>query len=158
MEAGEGNLFICELQSPTSTTMDPITAIGLVASIVQLIEATSKVIKYVSEVKDAPKERENLGLEAANLMPLLMTLKQRIEADPSNEVWYAGVRSLIILMGPMQQLQEAMEQLGSKLKSRREKLSGHSMWPSDRKVSIVILSRVERLKALTGLALQDDQS
>jgi hypothetical protein len=156
LEAGEGNLFICELQSPTSTTMDPITAIGLVASIVQLIVATSKVIKYVSEVKDAPKEQENLGLEAANLMPLLMTLKQRIEADPSNESWYAGVRSLIVPTGPIPQLQEAMEQLGSKLKSRRKKLSEHLMWPSDRKDCMVILSRVERMKTLIGLALQND--
>ena len=52
--------------------MDPVSAIGLVASIVQLIATTSKVIKYVDEVKDAPKERASLASEAANLVPLLI--------------------------------------------------------------------------------------
>lgn len=104
--------------------MDPVTALGLVASIVQLIDATSKVIKYVSEVKDAPKEREILSLEAANLMPLLMTLKQRVEASPTNGPWFTKVSSLGVPKGPIFQLQEAMVQLGVKLKSRRKKLSG----------------------------------
>lgn len=65
--------------------MDPVSAIGLVASIVQLIATISKIIKYVDEVKEAPKERGSLALEAANLMPLLMTLKQRVETSSSTD-------------------------------------------------------------------------
>lgn len=65
--------------------MDPVTVIGLAASIAQLIKATSKVIKYVDEVKDAPSQRENLDLETANFMPLLVMLKQRTLPTVANE-------------------------------------------------------------------------
>ena len=74
--------------------MDPVTAVGLAAGIIQLIDATAKIIKYVGEVKDAPKERESLSLEAANLMPLLMNLKQRIDSASTDDPWFSNVRSL----------------------------------------------------------------
>ena len=134
--------------------MDPVTVLGLVASIVQLIDATSKVIKYINEVKDTPKERETLAQEAANLMPLLMTLKQR--ASSSDESWFSAVRLLGVPEGPVPQLQTAMEQMGTTLKKRRKRRGGDLLWPSDEKECIVILSKIERMKSLIALALQDD--
>lgn len=68
---------------------DPFTAIGLAASIVQLIEATTKVYKYLNEIKHATKERAELAMEAANLVPLLTSLRNRVEKayDNSEETW-----------------------------------------------------------------------
>ncbi|KAL2042742.1 hypothetical protein N7G274_004501 [Stereocaulon virgatum] len=71
--------------------MDPVTAVGLVASIIQLVDATGKVIKYVSGARDAPGERETLSLEAANLMPLLMALNQVVDKGSGNDPWYLSV-------------------------------------------------------------------
>ena len=136
--------------------MDPVSAIGLVASIVQLISATSKVIKYVDEIKDAPKERASLASEAANLMPLLMALKQRVGTSSSTDPWFSSVKLLGLPGGPLTELQLSMEQLGGKLKSRKKKLSGHLLWPSDRKECITLLAKIERVKSLIGLAMQDD--
>ena len=130
--------------------------IGLVASIVQLIATTSKVIKYVDEVKDAPRERSSLASEAANLMPLLMTLKQRVETGSSTDPWFSSVRSLGLPGGPLAELKVLMEQLGGKLKLRRKKLSGHLLWPSDKKECLALLAKIERVKSLIGLAMQDD--
>ena len=135
--------------------MDPVSAIGLVAGIVQLIATTSKIIKYVNEVNDAPKEKASLASEAANLMPLLMTLKQRVEITSSNDPWFSSVRSLGVPGGPLTELQLSMEQLGGKLKSRKKKLSGHLLWPSDQKECITLLAKIERVKSLIGLAMQD---
>jgi hypothetical protein len=136
--------------------MEPVTAVGLVASIVQLIDATAKVIKYVSEVKDAPKERETLSLEAANLMPLLMALKQRVDTASGNDPWFLSVYSLGVVGGPIPLLQAAMEALSVRLKSGKKKLRRHLSWPSDKKDCIATLARIERMKSLIGLALQDD--
>ena len=136
--------------------MDPVSAIGLVASIVQLISTTSKVIKYVDEVKDAPTERASLASEAANLVPLLMSLKQRVETSSSTDPWFASVRSLGLPGGPLTELQVLMEQLGGKLRSRKKKLSGQLLWPSDQKECLALLAKIERVKSLIGLAMQDD--
>ena len=49
---------------------------------VQLIDATTKAYKYFNEVKNATKERANLAMEAAYLMPLLTSLRNRVEKTP----------------------------------------------------------------------------
>ena len=136
--------------------MDPVSAIGLVASIVQLIETTSKVIKYVNEVNDAPKEKLSLASEAANLVPLLMTLKQRAETSSSTDPWFSSVKSLGLSGGPLAELQALMEQLGGKLKLRKKKLGGNLLWPSDQKECIALLAKIERVKSLIALAMQHD--
>ncbi len=59
--------------------MDPASAIGLGASIVQLIDATAKAIQYLNEVKNAPKERAKLARVATGLLSLLTDLRYRIE-------------------------------------------------------------------------------
>ena len=68
---------------------DPLTAIGVVASIVQLIDATTKTYKYLNEVKHATKERADLAMEAANLVPLLTSLRNRVESayDDPQDKW-----------------------------------------------------------------------
>ena len=63
---------------------DPITAIGIAASIVQLIDATTKARKYLNEVKHATKERAELAMEAANLVPLLTSLHNRVQKAHDN--------------------------------------------------------------------------
>ena len=136
--------------------MDPVSAIGLVASIVQLIGTTSKVIKYVDDIRDAPKERASLASEAANLVPLLMTLKLRAETSSSAYPWFSSLKSLGLPGGPLTELQVLMEQLGGKLKLRNKKLSGHLLWPSDQKECLALLAKIERVKSLIGLAMQDD--
>jgi hypothetical protein len=132
--------------------MEPVTAVGLVASIVQLIDPTARLIKYLSEVKDAPEERETLSLEVANLMPLLMALKQRVDKASGNYHWFLSVYSLGVVGGPIALLQAAIEALSVMLKSRKKKIRGHLSWPSDKKDCIVILSRSERIKSFIGLA------
>ena len=68
---------------------EPITVIGLAASIVQLIDSTAKAYKYLNEVKHATKERADLAMEAANLVPLLTSLRNRLEKayDDSEDKW-----------------------------------------------------------------------
>lgn len=59
----------------SSGSMDPITVVGFLAAVVQLIDVTSKVISYFNNVKDAPKDRVRLIHEAIGLLVLFADLR-----------------------------------------------------------------------------------
>jgi len=43
--------------------MDPFSVLGAVASLLQLIDTAAKVIEYLDEIRDAPRERVWLARE-----------------------------------------------------------------------------------------------
>jgi hypothetical protein len=138
--------------------MDPVTAVGLAAIIVQLIDATTKAIQYLNDVKDAPKDRAALAREAASLLALFIDLRYRLEEAESMDLWFTSVRSLGVEGGPLDQFQEAMEELGRKLKPAAgvKKLGKALIWTLDKNEISKILSKIERLKTQVSLALQGD--
>jgi hypothetical protein len=69
----------------SNVIMDPVTVIGLVAGIVQLIDTTTKAIKYINDVKDAPRDRARLAREATSLLALLTDLRYRLEESKSTD-------------------------------------------------------------------------
>lgn len=137
--------------------MDPITVIGLVASVVQLIETTAIVVQYLNEVKNAPKERARLAQEVTNLLALLTTLRYKLEEANGTDPWFVGIRSLGVALGPLDQLKNAMEDLAKKLEARDGlKISKSLIWPINKKECDRILAKIEREKTSIGLALQGD--
>jgi hypothetical protein len=138
--------------------MDPITAVGLAASIVQLIDATTKAIKYLNGVKDAPKERATLAREGSSLLALFIDLRYRVEEAKSTDTWFTGVRSLTGEGGPLGQFKDIMEELAKKLKPEAgiKKFGKALIWTLDKNEISNILSKIERLKTLVTLALQKD--
>ena len=138
--------------------MDPVTVFSLVAGIVQLIDTTTKVIKYINDVKDAPRDRARLALEAASLLALLTDLKYRLEETKSTDPWFTGICSLGVEGGPLEQFNEAIDDLARKLKPEKslKKLTKAVFWPLDKNEINNILTKIERLKTFVGLALQKD--
>jgi hypothetical protein len=138
--------------------MDPVTVISLVASITQLIDATTKTIRYLNDVKDAPKDRATLAQEAANTLILLTNLRYKLEEAKSTDPWFTGVRSLGVESGPLDQFKEAMEELARKLKPEVgiKKFGKSFFWTLDKNDIDTVLSKIERLKTLISLALQKD--
>lgn len=138
--------------------MDPITVVGLVASIVQLINTTATVIQYLNDVKDAPKTRARLAREASDLLALLTDLRYRVEEAESTEPWFTNIRSLGLAGGPLSQFQEAIETLEKKLRpeSGLRKLGKTLLWTLEKGDIELILSKIERLKTFVSLALQND--
>ena len=57
--------------------------------------------RYLNDVKNAPKERARLSLEAANLLPLLNSLRDQVENASPNDPWIASVVELGGLAGPL---------------------------------------------------------
>ena len=95
--------------------MDPITVLGMVAAIAQLIETTSKTVRYLNDVKGAPKDRAKLAQEATNLLSDFTRLRYRVEEAGSTDPWYIGIRSLGGAGGPLKDFESTMEDLGDRL-------------------------------------------
>ena len=139
--------------------MDPVSVVSLVATITQLIDTTSKVIRYLNEAKNAPQERAELAREVTNLLPLLTDLRYRTEDVSSTDPWFAGLQSLGGKGGPLEAFKDALEDMAAKLKPPKNsihKLGQSLSWTLERKEVDKLLARVERLKTLVGLALQKD--
>jgi hypothetical protein len=138
--------------------MDPVTAVGLAASIIQLIDATTTAVKYLNDVKDAPKDRGTPAREGSSLLALFTDLRYRLEEAESTDPWFTGVRSLGVEGGPLDQFKDAMEELAMKLKPEAgiKNFGKALIWTLDKNEINNILSKIERLKALVSLALQKD--
>lgn len=138
--------------------MDPITVVGFLAAIVQLIDITSKAVNFFNSLKDAPTDRMKLRREAANLLPLFMDLRDRVEGTTSEDPWFTGLRSLGRDGGFLMEFRSAMEDLVNKLAPGTSvmNLRNAARWTLDKKEVDNILSKIERLKTLVSLALQND--
>ena len=136
--------------------MDPITAVRLAASILQIINTIAQTIQYLNDVKDTPKDRAKLLQEAASLLELLTSLRCRVEDANRDDLWF--IRALAFEGDCLYQYQKAMEDLAKRfstekcVKSVRKRL----IWTLDKKQMKETLETIERVKPLIGLALQED--
>ena len=131
---------------------------GFVAAVVQLIDVTSNLIIYFNDVKDAPKDRAKLAREASGLLALLTDLRYRVEDTSSTDPWFPGLRSLGGEGGPLMEFKSALEHIADKLAPASNVVNVMRVfrWTLEKKEIDTILSKIERLKTLIGLALQKD--
>ena len=92
--------------------MDPLSA---TASIIAVLQLSSKVVGYLTDVKDASKERAKCAVEASNLHSLLLNLRFRLEEGSADTPWYTAVRALAVENGPLDQFKQALETLQTKM-------------------------------------------
>ena len=135
---------------------DPLS---LTASIIAVIDLTSKVVKYLNDVKNASKERAKCAIEAAYLQSLLLNLRFRIEEESSSELWLTTVKSLSSENGPLDEYKQALKELERKLEPEDNALKRAATalaWKFSKEEIENILSKMERLKSLIQIALQMD--
>lgn len=135
--------------------MDPVTVVGLLAAVVQLIDITSKVVKYFNDVKDALKDRAKLVREAVGLLKLFIDLRYRVEETTSTDPWFTSLRSLGEVGGPLMEFKSAMEKIADKLTPTSSAMRALRR-TLDKRETDAILSKIERLEILIGLAVQKD--
>lgn len=138
--------------------MEPVTVVGLVASVTQAVGVTIKIIKYADEVRKADKEMNCVALEAGNLLSLLMSLRDRAEDASIDSNWFRGARSLTVPHGPLEKFQLLMEELVVKLKSRSKagRLAQQVTWPLNKQDIKNVLGNIERTKTLISCVLEND--
>ena len=135
--------------------MGPLTA---TASIIAVLQLSAKVLNYLNDVNDAPKDRAECAVEASTLYSLLLNLRFRLEGGDASQPWYVAVRALAVENGPLDQFKQALETLQAKMTDggRLKKAGDALMWKFRKEETAGILARMERLKTLVEIALQMD--
>jgi len=135
--------------------MDPLS---VTASVIAVLQLTGEVIKYLNDVKDAPRECQQCTIEASNLQNLLINLRYRLEQGQTSDLWFTELRALNVENGPLDQYKQALEQLRSKVEIQNgaQKVKQRLSWKFNKAEVTSILGRMERLKSLVSIALEMD--
>jgi hypothetical protein len=134
--------------------MDPITAIGLIASMVQLIDSMTSALQHLNKIKNAPDSRAKLSLERTALLVRLARLRFQLEDCKRNGSWFAALRFLGVANRPLEQLKHTMEEIMVKLDAgqRPQRVKRAVLWCYTKKDIDDLFSRIARLTALINLA------
>jgi hypothetical protein len=137
--------------------MDPISAIGLIASVAQTLSALGELIKYVNQVKRASEDKVRLALGAANLLVFLTGFYGDIAKFDLRLPQYSGLKQVAAKDGPLDQLLGAVRQLSTKLRRKSRWNIFRSMtWPLGKWEVDEVMSLIESLKSLINLSLTAD--
>jgi hypothetical protein len=127
--------------------MDPVSAVGLVASILQLVAAFKSVTDLGRDAVNAPKEQRALFREVQNLEPLLTDLQRRLQLPGSQ-----SINGLQPLKDPLLDFKETMDRIAERLRSANEsgsEISKAFIWTLWKKAEAAAdLAKIERFKAL----------
>jgi hypothetical protein len=85
--------------------MDPLI---VTASVITILQLTNKVIQYLSDVEDAPKECQQCAREVSNLLCLLIDLRYSAEQAQVGDPWFEQLRKLNVKDGPLDQYKRAL--------------------------------------------------
>ncbi|KAL5377140.1 hypothetical protein DPSP01_009953 [Paraphaeosphaeria sporulosa] len=135
--------------------MDPLS---VTASIIAVLQLSAKVLVYISDIKDAPRERSHCEAEISNLSALLRALRDHVQTGDLSLPWYAAVAELAAPKGLFDQFKQALEALQNKIidGGRLKKLGEALVWKFKKEEIASVLDRIERLKQLVEIALQMD--
>lgn len=135
--------------------MDPLS---ITASVIAIMQLTGTVLGYLSDVKNAPKECQQCAIEASSLLHLLTTLRYRLEQAQTGDPWFTVIRALNVENGPLDQYKQALEQLWSRIDvgNGAQNIKRRLVWKFSKAEVATILVRMERLKSLVSIALEND--
>jgi hypothetical protein len=133
--------------------MDPLS---ITASVITIIQLTCGLIMYLNDIKDAPKECRQCVLEACNLQSLLISLRYRLDEARNGDQISASIRTLNIENGPLDQYQQALSQLHSKMDIGGSAMKRKLVWKFSKSEVVRLLERMERLKTHVSLMLSND--
>lgn len=135
--------------------MEPLSA---TASVIAILQLSVKVLAYLNDVKGDSDGYRQCATEASNIHNLLTNLRFQLEEGHSHEPWFNAVQALAVENGPLDQFKQALETLQTKMTGggRRNQIGDALLWKFKKEEVVDILTRMERLKTLTEIALQMD--
>lgn len=133
-----------------------LDVVSAVASLLTLIEATSQVVDFLSDLKDGGKERMRLLAEVTNFCCALDNLKELLESDlPSSgienktdEKRTTGVGPLLLRDGLLEQCNGVVSSLEIRLapKEGAARLIQHLRWPFSKADVLQAVEQLHRLQ------------
>lgn len=135
-------------------------ALGTAASIIAVLNLAGTVVKYLTSVHNAPKERENVFREISSITSVLFLVQGHSERGCNDEesTLSSSARSLGTPGGPLEQFKAALETLAYKFSPRGvvKRVGRVLLWPFEKGEIAELLLSLERLKTRFLLALQSD--
>ncbi|KAJ7779548.1 hypothetical protein B0H14DRAFT_2961720, partial [Mycena olivaceomarginata] len=121
--------------------------LGVLASVLQLVELVATAGIYVKDLRNAPAEQQKILAEVQALKPLLGDLHTRISID---RLGATGRTKLMPLQEPLAQLEKIMKNLADKVDpARGDRLIRRVNWTLwDKKQVKADLDEIERFKTL----------
>jgi hypothetical protein len=129
--------------------------IGVLQTVGGLIANAKTVLEYLNDVKDASQERAKLLLETQATMSILW----RLEIHARQEDWKGTLGALAAPGGPFEQLAQELFRMQKKLSRPADKWAQQArslLWYFSKQDINAHLVRIERLKSLFGLALNNN--
>ncbi|KAL9628246.1 MAG: hypothetical protein Q9164_007348, partial [Protoblastenia rupestris] len=128
------------------------------ASIAALLQVTSKVIRYLSDIQDGPKELYEIRIEICSVLSLLTQIQVQLDQAQPDDPFTSTLRSLNVPHGPFAQFYSALESIASKLAPAQKwnKLGKALRWPFGKEEIRTIFNMIGRQKVLFTLAQQND--
>ena len=135
--------------------MDPLS---ITLSVTALLKLTKDVVFYFKEARDASDERKKFVREISGLSGMLTTLIDFVNEEDPDDPWLLAVLELVAKDGPFDQFASALQQLKAKIAptSGVRKLGQILLWKQIKEDVQILLSQIERLKTLVGVALEVD--
>lgn len=135
--------------------MDPLS---VSTSITALLTLTKDIVLWAKEAKDAPGERRKFIREASVLSGMLNTLVEFINDSDPSDPWLLAIPRLAEKESALDGLTLSLQLLKEKVNptSRMRKAGQALTWKHVKDDIKDILSRMERLKSLAGIALELD--
>ncbi|KAK0670200.1 hypothetical protein QBC41DRAFT_301775 [Cercophora samala] len=139
--------------------MEPASAVGLVASIIQLIDITIKVKNYIKDIKNADREVSNLSKHASTMLAMLTGLKCLMEEVEQTDPWFKALKGLDVKGGLFYLLREEMAERALRLDTEQKGgLKGKLTWKWNKKEMDGLMRRIERCKGIVSVALLGEHS
>jgi hypothetical protein len=135
--------------------MDPLS---VTASIIAVLQLSTKVLAYLHDVKTASKDRAQCAIEVSNLSSLLTRLRFLLEDADASQPWCSGIRDLTVKNGPLDQFKDGLTMLHTRMSDggRLKKASENIMWKIKKEETASILAQMERLKEHVELVINMD--
>jgi hypothetical protein len=130
--------------------MDPLST---TASIIAIIQLSSEVVKYVSAVAGATKERKRLREEVRACEYILQQLKDEFDDSEEGKAWSKTIATLEDPGEPLDRLRAVLSVVKAKL---QPKAVASLKWPFNEKEMEKTFAAIEREKSLLELALTND--
>ena len=126
--------------------MDPITAVGLVASVAQLAEGAgqtfSALFRFFDDVRMAPKRSRELRQELGILCDLLCMLENALTSPSSSRMWSIPDS----LSSTLSDFQTMLDTMNIRIDNRQTQGIRRLKWPFTNDENERYLSRIERFK------------
>ena len=135
--------------------MDPLS---ITLGVTALLALAKEVVLFVREAKDAPDERNRFVRETSSLSGMLNTLVEFVNEEDPSDPWLHAISALLAQNGPFDQFSLGLRQLKNKITpaSGMRRFGQVLVWKQIKDDVKSLLSQLERLKTLVGIALELD--